>query len=44
MQTLDDLNTILATKQPGSKVSVGIARPDGSMSTVTVTLGQLPSS
>lgn len=44
VQTLDDLNTILATKKPGDTVPVGITRPDGSTATVTVTLGQLPSS
>jgi S1-C subfamily serine protease len=42
VQTLDQLNTALATLQPGQKVSVGITRPDGSTATVTVTLGQLP--
>jgi len=44
VQTLDDLNTLLAAAQPGQKVQVAISHSDGTTATVTVTLGELPSS
>jgi putative serine protease PepD len=38
----DDLATALAAMAPGEKVTVMVTRPDGTSSTHTVTLGQLP--
>ncbi len=38
----DDLATALAAMAPGQKVTVTVTRPDGTSSTHTVTLGQLP--
>ena len=40
--SVDDLATALAAMAPGEKVTVMVARPDGTTSTRTVTLGQLP--
>ena len=40
--SVDDLATALATMAPGQKVTVMVARPDGTTSTHEVTLGQLP--
>lgn len=42
IQTPSDVASVLATLSPGQKVKVGIARPDGSNATVSVTLGQYP--
>jgi putative serine protease PepD len=38
----DDLATALAAMAPGQKVTVVVTRPEGTTSTHTVTLGQLP--
>ena len=40
--SVDDLATALVAKAPGEKVTVQVARADGTTSTRTVTLGQLP--
>jgi putative serine protease PepD len=39
-----DVTDMLATLKPGQTVSVGLVRPDGSKTTVTVKLGQYPGS
>jgi putative serine protease PepD len=44
VQTIDDLDTILAPLQPGQKVKVEVTQPSGSNATYTVTLGELPAS
>jgi putative serine protease PepD len=38
------LTTLLANAHPGQSVKVNLTRPNGSMATVSVTLGQLPNS
>lgn len=40
----DDLATALARLRPGQKVELSLTRSDGSTSTKTVTLGELPAS
>ena len=42
VQTLDDLNTTLASLQPGQRIPISITHSDGSTANVTVTLGELP--
>ena len=44
VQTLDDLDTVLATLSPGQKISVSVTHPDGTTATDTITLGELPAS
>ena len=44
IQALDDLNTILASLQPGQKAQIALTRSDGTAATVSVTLGELPAS
>ena len=44
VQSNDDLSTALAADQPGQQVKLSIAHADGTTSTVSVTLGQLPAS
>jgi S1-C subfamily serine protease len=39
-----DLSQVLASLNPGQAVPVGVTDPQGTSSTVTVTLGQLPGS
>ncbi|GAA3117791.1 trypsin-like peptidase domain-containing protein [Planomonospora alba] len=39
--TTQALSEVLATLKPGDRAEVGLLRPDGSTTTVTVTLGQL---
>ncbi|MFC7644857.1 PDZ domain-containing protein [Streptosporangium lutulentum] len=38
------LSEVLATLNPGDQATVQILRPDGSTSTITIVLGELPSS
>jgi S1-C subfamily serine protease len=40
----ETLTAVLAGLQPGQQVSLSVTKADGSAATVTVTLGQLPSS
>lgn len=42
VQSLDDLDTVLASLSPGQKIVVAVTHPDGSTATVSVMLGQLP--
>jgi len=40
--TSEDLASVLASLTPGQAVDVAIARPDGTTTTVPVTLAELP--